>query len=306
MEGEMKKMLLAMAGLLLIVGAVIIALYLYSPAGLLNRADRMVSRSPTKRIASDVAYGSDPRQKLDVYATPARDATLRPVLVFFYGGGWANGERGDYDFVARAYGWEGFIVVIPDYRHVPQVRFPGFLEDSANSVKWVQNNITRLGGDPERISVAGHSAGAYNALMLALDPQWLGDRPVRAAVSLAGPADFHPFTTRRSIDAMSQWPDPTATQPVSHVRANAPPILLMHGTGDTVVRIRNAISLEAKQRAAGGRITLRQFEGASHNDLIMAVSRIFRSRLPVLVDSARFMRDNSQPIEETGNAQQGR
>ncbi len=280
-----------------------VSLYLYSPGLLLNTADALVSRSPVERIADGISYGSNPRQKLDIWADPKplADIPRRPVLVFFYGGGWANGERGEYGFAARAYGGEGFIVVIPDYRHVPEVRFPGFLEDSAASVKWVQANIARYGGDPDRITIAGHSAGAYNALMLALDPQWLGDRPVRAAVALAGPADFYPFTTRRSIDAMSQWPDPQATQPVHFVRKDAPPIMLMHGTGDTVVRIRNALSLEAKQRAAGGRIELHQFEGASHNDVVIALSRIFRSRLPVLEDSARFLRENSTPalISET-------
>ncbi len=275
----------------------VLGLYLYSPGLLLNTADALVNRSPVERIAEGVAYGTNPRQKLDIWSDPKplADIAARPVIVFLYGGGWANGERGEYGFAARAYGDQGFIVVVPDYRHVPEVRFPGFLEDSAAAVKWVQANIKRYGGDPARITVAGHSAGAYIALMLALDPQWLGNQPVRAAVSLAGPADFFPFTTRRSIDAMSHWPNPLETQPVHFVRKDAPPILLMHGTGDTVVRIRNALSLETKQRAVGGRIELHQYEGASHNDVVMALSRIFRSRLPVLDDSARFLRENSAP-----------
>ena len=216
-------------------------------------------------------------------------------MVFFYGGGWANGTRTEYGYAARPFVEAGYIVVLPDYRKVPQVRFPDFVADSAAAVKWVQANIAQYGGDPARVAVAGHSAGAYNALMLALDPQWLGDRPVQAAISLAGPADFYPFTTPRSQAAMGQAPDPLATQPISFVRKDAPPILLIHGTADTVVRIRNAISLEKKQKAAGGRITLIPHDGASHNDLVLAMGTLFRSRLPVVEESLSFLHDALKP-----------
>jgi acetyl esterase/lipase len=295
------------AGLLALLLIAMGGLFFYSPALLVDTVDRLTGGNQGKSWqVSTHDFGSNPLQKLDIWSeTGAATKPLKPVLVFFYGGGWANGTRTEYGFVARAFGAKGFVVVLPDYRKVPEVRFPGFVEDSAAAVQWVQQNIAQYGGDPDRITVAGHSAGAYNALMLALDKKWLGEKPVRAAVSLAGPADFYPFTTKRSKDAMGQAPDPAATQPISFVRADAAPILLMHGSADDVVRIRNAISLEAKQKAAGGAVTLRTFDGASHNDLILAAAWRFRSHLPVLDEAAEFLLANSQPravVESAGKA----
>jgi acetyl esterase/lipase len=264
-----------------------VALFLYSPALLVDVIDRVASRADVEKIADGIAF--DQHNKLDIWSTAATPKNPRPVLVFFYGGGWANGTRTEYGYAARPFVEAGYIVVLPDYRKVPQVRFPGFVADSANAVKWVQANIARYGGDPGRVSVAGHSAGAYNALMLALDPQWLGAKPVTAAISLAGPANFYPFTSKRAIDAMSSFPDPDATQPISFVRPDAPPILLIHGTDDSVVRIRNANSLYARQKAAGGNIEFRPQQGGSHNDLVLALGTLFRGRYPVVAQSVAFL-----------------
>src|SRR3546814_8631076 len=108
--------------------------------------------------------------------------------------------------LGRAFAAQGFVVAVPDYRLVPKVRFPAFVEDSAAAVKWVRAHIARFGGDPDRIVLAGHSAGAYNAAMLAVDPQWLG--PDRAAVkgwaTLAGPYEFLPLDTRRTEEDPSE------------------------------------------------------------------------------------------------------
>jgi acetyl esterase/lipase len=270
--------------LIVIVGA---GLFFYSPALLVDTVDRIASRADVVKVANGVKF--DKHNELDIWSTKAKPATPKPVLVFFYGGGWANGKRTEYSYAARPFVEAGYIVVLPDYRKVPEVRFPGFVEDSASAVKWVQANIGKYGGDPTRVSVAGHSAGAYNALMLALDPQWLGDKPVTAAVSLAGAADFYPFTSKRAINAMGEYPDPKATQPISFVRPNAPPILLIHGTDDTVVRIRNSNSLYAKQQAAGGDVTLRPMQGGSHNDLVLALGTLFRGYYPVVAESVEFL-----------------
>ena len=287
----MKLILISLGGIVALILATGIGLFLYSPALLVDSIDRVASRTDASKVADGIRF-DDKGNQLDIWSTAAptaKAATPRPVLVFFYGGGWANGTRTEYSYAARPFVEAGYIVVLPDYRKVPQVRFPGFVEDSAAAVKWVQNNIAKFGGDPNRVSVAGHSAGAYNALMLALDPQWLGDRPVTSAISLAGAADFYPFTSKRAIDAMSEYPKPEATQPINFVRADAPPILLIHGTDDTVVRIRNSNSLYAKQKAAGGNITLKALQGASHNDLVLALGTLFRGRHPVVADSVNFL-----------------
>lgn len=135
-----------------------VGLFFYSPALLVDTVDRIASRADVVKVADGIAF--DKHNKLDIWSTAAKPKTPKPVLVFFYGGGWANGERTEYSYAARPFVEAGYIVVLPDYRKVPEVRFPGFVEDSANAVKWVQANIAKYGGDPARVSVSGHSAGA--------------------------------------------------------------------------------------------------------------------------------------------------
>ncbi len=282
--------MLWLLGLVAIAMVGIGAAYWKAPVWLLDQADGLYGGDQeTGKAAEGVSFGPLPRQKLDIWTPKSKAAEKRSVLVFLYGGGWHWGERGHYGFAARAFASKGFVVVVPDYRLYPEVRFPAFVEDSAAAIKWTQAHIADYGGDPDRVAVIGHSAGAYNSLMVALDPQWLGDKPVQAAISLSGPADFYPFTSENSVNAMGSAPDPLQTQPVTFVRKDAPPILLMHGSGDTVVRIRNSISLDAKQKAAGGDIRLRTYDGASHNDVVMALSTVFRSKLPVLDEATAFL-----------------
>lgn len=270
-----------------------------TPAGLLTRVDRLTSPREAKRIAAGVPYGSDPRQKLDIWAPRQRPAEALPVVIFFYGGGWDSGSRGDYGFAGAGYAGQGFIAVLPDYRLVPQVRFPAFVEDGALAVRWVRDNIARYGGDPGRITLAGHSAGAYNSAMLALDPHFLRDagvdpKIVRAAALLSGPYDFYPFTEYRGRGAFGAWPKPADTQPINFAGADAPPIFLAHGTADRLVLPRNSKRLAEWLRAAGDEVELHLYKGASHVDLAASLSSAFRRRTPVLAQSAEFLLNHSR------------
>jgi acetyl esterase/lipase len=291
----MRRLVIATLAILVALLAAAGGIYLYSPPRSLNVLNDLTpGDGGVERVASDVPFMPGPRGGLDVWSRPSSGAGRKPVLVFYYGGGWAKGDRQDYPFVARAFAARGYVVVLPDYRLVPQVRFPSFLEDAAAAVRWTHDNIARYGGDPDRIVLAGHSAGAYLAVMLALDPRYLeavgiGPRVVRAAAGLAGPYDFYPFDKRRSIDAMGQAPDPLATQPIHFARADAPPLFLVTGTADTEVRPRNAVNLAARETALGSPSTvLKQYPGLDHNDLIMAISKPFRGKAPVLEDTLAF------------------
>ena len=280
-------------------GLALLALIGCSPAGLLNGVSRIAGDGGVRVAVRGAAYGADPRQKLDVYVPEKSPAGARlPVVIFFYGGGWVDGDRGDYAFAGRAYAAQGFVAVVADYRLVPQVRFPAFIEDGALAVKWARDNVARYGGDPARISVAGHSAGSYIAAMLALDRHYLTDigvdpRTIRAAALLSGPYDFYPFTDQRSRDALGQWPRPAETQPISFARPDAPPMLLLHGTADTVVRPYNSEQLAAKLTALGAPVELRLYPDKSHIDTIKSLSPAFRGSTPALADSIAFLRRHS-------------
>lgn len=243
------------------------------------------------RLISGAAYGEDSRQRLDVYA-PA-GASGAPVIVFIYGGSWNSGDRGDYGFAGAAFASRGFVTVVPDYRLVPAVRFPDFIEDCAAAVRWTVDNIAAHGGDPSRIVLAGHSAGAYIAMMLGLDARYLhraGVNPssIRGVAGLAGPYDFLPFDVAASRDAFGQAADPAQTQPVTFARADAPPMLLLWGEADTTVGPRNLRGLQAAMVAAGGQVETKTYPGVNHVDIMLALSRPLRGRAPTLADTTAF------------------
>lgn len=267
--------------------------YLVSP---LHTFNTLVPKdSGSREVASDLAYGDHPRQQLDIYA-PAGGAENLPVIVFFYGGSWNSGTRHGYDFAGRALAAQGFVVVMPDYRLVPEVRFPGFVEDAAMAVRWARANVADYGGDPSRIVLSGHSAGAYNAAMLAYDERWLGEdrMAIRGFVGLAGPYDFLPLDTDSTRAAFGEWPDLPETQPVTWAGAGDPPALLLHGTEDTTVKPRNSTALEAVLTEAGVEARVVDYAEVDHIDILIRLSRPLRSRTPVLDDLATFARDVSR------------
>lgn len=243
-------------------------------------------------VRTELAYGADPRQRLDLYV-PKDLAGPAPLVVFFYGGGWEAGDKADYRFAALALVKHGFIVAVPDYRVYPQVRFPSFLEDSAQAVALVHAQATRLGGDPERLFVMGHSAGAYNAVMLGLDRRYLDaaglpPETLRGIVGISGPYDFLPFTSEilRTIFA---GPPPETTQPITFARADAPPMLLATGTKDDTVLPKNTRNLVVRLRALGASVETAEYPGIGHAGTAMALTPLFRSRAPVLDDTLRFL-----------------
>jgi len=265
-----------------------------SPPRLLSLLDgAMGGGRGAARPGSAIPFGTH-GQTLDVWRPAGEVSATRPVVIFWYGGGWVKGDRRAYAFAARAFAKAGFVVVVPDYRKVPGVRFPAFVQVGAQAVRWTRDHIADYGGDPGRIALAGHSAGAYTVAMLALDRRWLlaeGVDPaiVRAGVGLSGPYDFYPFTAKRSIDAMQGVADPAMTQPIHFARADAPPLLLVTSGGDTVVRPRNAINLAARLKALGAPVTLRKYPGVTHEEVVMALSTPFRGKAPTLADSIAFL-----------------
>ena len=251
-------------------------------------------RDPARRLARGEAFGPLPRHRLDVYA-PARGEGPWPTAVFFYGGSWDAGRRQDYGWVGRALAAQGFLAIVPDYRLHPQAAYPGFLEDCALAVRWVVDHARGLGGDPERIVLIGHSAGAYNAAMLALDGRYLtaagvDPKVVRAFAGLSGPYAFLPLkspVTRRTFGDADDLP---ATQPVAYARADSPPAFLATGADDTLVRPRNTEALAAALRDAGAVVEARYYPGVAHAGPMLALSRPLRRKIPVLAEMTAFLK----------------
>jgi len=255
--------------------------------------------SDTFSRTSDLAYGPDPRNKLDIY-TPKDAAPDAPVVVFFYGGSWISGSRGDYAFVGEALASRGIVAVLADYRLYPQVHYQELLQDSAQAVGWTHAHIRQYGGDPGKLYVMGHSAGAYNAAMLALDPKWLaaaGTTPsiIKGWIGLAGPYDFLPIEDPE-VKPVFYFPDsPPDSQPINHVSAASPPALLIASADDREVNPqRNTGGMASRLRAQGVSVREVYFSRTSHRTLVGALARPLRSLAPVLEEVAAFIHAQDQ------------
>lgn len=246
----------------------------------------------SSKVACDLSYGAASRQKLDIYAPRERQGPL-PVVMFFYGGSWSDGSRTHYDFVGRALAALRYVVVIADYRLLPEIEYPGFLNDCADAVGWVSSHIATHGGDPDRIALVGHSAGAYNAVMLALDPGLLGQRGlsgrVRCAVGLSGPYDFFPFDGPITLRTFGAVREPMGTQPINFVSASAPPMFLASGDRDTLVSPRNTEALARRLRVVGVSVEERHYARLGHPGTLLALGRPARCIAPVLTEVGTFL-----------------
>lgn len=276
------------------------------PAATLDAIDRYWGGTAGARLAAgDVAYGPLPAQRLVVY-TPEGPPQKHPVLVFIHGGSWRSGSPGDYHFIGRNFAREGYVVVVPGYRLTPEGKFPHMLEDGAAAAAWTRAHVADYGGDPDRVFLMGHSAGAHNVLMLTLDRQWLGREGlpegfVKGTIGLAGPYDFYPFTDNAARLAFGHEPDPAKTQPITYARGDAPPLLLATGDEDTTVKPRNTLALAKAMSGAGAPTQGVIFKGMSHSDIIMKLARPFnrdaRVRDAVLAFLAQHGGAASAPVQ---------
>lgn len=251
----------------------------------------------SKRIVSGEPFGSHPRQKLDVYA-PRQGSRPFPVLFFIYGGGWDSGEREDYEFAGRAFAAAGYVTVIADYRVGPEFLYPVFVEDGAAALDWVVGNIADYGGDPARLFLMGHSAGAYNAVMLGLVGQRfgvpdLGGR-LKGVVGLSGPYDFYPFDVPQSIAAFSHVPEPEQTQPINLVNEATPPMCFVHGRKDVTCGPYHSERMAKKLAGLNRPVRLHMHDDLAHAGVLLALLPILRWRAPVYQEALDFMHAAAQ------------
>jgi len=255
------------------------------------------------RDTTDVAYGPAARQRFDLYRPgsaldDADKARGSPLVVFVYGGSWSMGSRADYRFAGEALAAQGFTVMVVDYRLSPEVRYPAFVQDCALATAYALEHARELGADPGRVFLYGHSAGAYNVAMLALDPRWLraaGHSPDELAgwVGLSGPYDFLPIGDP-GVQVAFGWPSTSPdTQPLQHVGDLARPLPAFIGAAveDTVVSTpQNSEPLVQRMKARGTAVTVRLYEHVNHALMVGALQWPLTAAAPVLRDTAAFIR----------------
>ncbi len=255
--------------------------------------------SDTYQRTESLAYGPNLRQQVDVYQ-PKTDVKNAPMVVFFYGGSWSSGDRADYRFVGEALAAQGIVTVVADYRLSPEVRYPVFLQDSALAMRWAFDNAPTYGADPARIFVMGHSAGAYNAAMLALDKRLLGAvglSPARLAgwIGLAGPYDFLPIGDRLTQVAF-EWPNtPPDSQALFHASSASPPALLLAPEKDSLVNTqRSTVGMAQRLKSSGVQVESELFDTVSHVSIVATMASVLRSRAPVLERVTGFVKRNAR------------
>ena len=290
---------------LAVLGAVLFGVWRWALANnavaLLDWGDRQFGGNSGYALAlADGHYGPLPAQKVEVVVPPGRPQRPLPVVVFIHGGGWHSGTPGDYRFVGRTLAREGYAVVLVGYRLGAEGRYPAMLEDSALALAWVKANVARFGGDPDRVVVMGHSAGAYNAVMLALERQWLGragveDGFIKGVIGLSGPYDFHPFTSDSARNAFGHVADPATTQPIHFVRGDAPHMLLLTGDAVTTVKPRNSEALARALTAAGAPTRPVVLAGVDHSGTIMKLAAPFSRDRRVLDPVLAFLAAQCRP-----------
>jgi acetyl esterase/lipase len=242
-----------------------------------------------------LAYGDDPQHRLDVYV-PTKPATApRAVVVFWHGGRWSCGDKSDYRFVGAALSELGCVAVLPNYRHYPQVKMPGFMDDAARAAQWAQVHAADYGADPQRLYLMGHSAGAHLAALVTLDTRYFAalssPQPPRIAgvIGLSGPYDFLPLKEDDVKDMFGPPPLYSNSQPINFVRADAPPMLLVHGLKDDGVLPRNSRNLATALQAISAPVTLNLYPKLTHQDTVSALSAPLRRRAPILAAIGGFI-----------------
>jgi acetyl esterase/lipase len=196
------------------------------------------------------------KDRLDVYA-PA-GARGAPVLVVFHGGGLREGDKAESAFVGERLAARGLVTVVPNYRLSPAVSHPEHVRDAAAAVAWVKRNIARHGGDPERVFVAGHSAGAYLAALLALDPRFLDEQgldptDVRGFAPVSGFYYVERIASDRPRgtwgDHVQDWIDASPVHQAGF--GEVPPLLLLWADGDRLWRRNQHVEAARELREAG-------------------------------------------------------
>lgn len=257
------------------------------------------------RAERDIAYGAHRRQRMDIYVpnlpvgpsdtavAPQEKRGKIPVVVFFYGGAFRAGRKSEYRFAGQALASAGVIVAIPDYRIYPEARFPDFLQDGAAAIAKCRELCQQFGGDPERLFLMGHSAGAYITVMLTANDAWLraqgGDASwIRGAIALSG--RYHQSPLQDQIaETIFRGPARDETRPASFIRGKCAPMFLAAGSREDEPVLIGKHRLAAHLRETGNLVEERLYAGIGHAGIIGALAPARRNRAAVFADVMAFI-----------------
>ena len=257
------------------------------------------------KSTKDIAYGAKKWQKLDIYVLPNDTQESKPVIVFFYGGSWKDGSKDMYPFVGELFAKQGYVTVIADYRKYPEVKFPAFVEDGAQAVAWTYRNIADYQGDPERLYIAGHSAGAHIGALVTADKHYLeanGLSPsiIKGFAGLSGPYDFVPLEEdyKDMFGPPENYPN---MQVPTFIDGTEPPMLLLWGADDTLVGKSNMDKLIEKIQAEKGQVESKVYEDVDHVGMVSSLMWFFKSKAPIAQDMNEFFQRHGAHAVKVGD-----
>ena len=220
----------------------------------------------------DVPYGKDAKQRMDLYL-PVQKSNNAPVLLFLHGGGFREGDRKQYGYVAEPFAKQGILTVVASYRLTPAFSHPAQPDDAKALVAWIYNNIAKYGGDPNSIYVSGHSAGAILTADIGVDLSWMDAAKVprsalRGIVPISGSYDL------RNAKRKEYLPTPEEEEeasPLLHVNAPAPLALVVYGSQEERLKEPSAALVRAIE-AKGSKARTLNLEGKDHAGAVWELS----------------------------------
>ena len=233
-----------------------------------NTTSTLTPQTKRLTITDDIPYraGVSKSWRLDLAMPENFGDSLRPALVIIHGGGWRAGSKQDraYRSLLLDYAFKGYVTISVEYRFIQEAPFPACIEDVKCAVRWLKAHAKQYRVDTSRIGAYGHSAGAHLALMLAMIP---------ASAGMEGDGGWNEYSSSVTSVAGGSTPtllpsrfgDSLKYSPAFYITANLPPILLLHGTDDNVVRVETADAFIEKLKAAGAKdVNYERIQGGNH------------------------------------------
>jgi acetyl esterase/lipase len=256
-----------------------------------TRAEEMTAET-RKELPNklNIAYGSDPKQQLDVYM-PKQKTAAAPVFIFLHGGGFREGDRAQYGYVARPFGAHGIVTVVASYRLLPTFKYPDQPNDVHRVVAWVFRNIKSYGGDPRQIYVGGHSAGAILTADVSVRSGWqasmsLPPDVIKGAAPISGPYDL--TAEKQTNDYASDAASRDAASPLLHVEKPVARNVVAVGSPEPFVESSRLFSEALRKKGASSEFLL--LDGLDHAQTVAALgderSKLFQAILTMITARA--------------------